>query len=362
MARLARREYLDPLTTQITHAVARCVRRAFLCGNDPVTGQSFEHRRQWIQDRLELLASAFAIDCLTFSVMSNHVHLVLRNRPDLVREWTDEEVASRWLRLCPPDCGDEALDAAVAMLVNNPQKIAELRVRLSDISWWMRLLTQSIARRANREDDCTGRFWEGRFKAQLLLDEAAVLACAMYVDLNPIRAAMAESLDASEFTGAKARIDDLKESIESGPSSLQSLGAADVESSEKRWERSSSRQRSGWLSPVEIDTRHAPVNTEPSPCGRRASLKGFLPLSLSKYLELLDWTGRQLRTGKRGAIASHIAPVLQQLGIKGDRWLELAKNFGKLFKRAVGSSASLSDEARQRGQRWLQAPGADAFD
>ena len=106
MARRARGEYLDPLAIQIVHTVSRCVRRAFLCGEDSVTGQSFEHRREWIRERLEFLASVFAIDCLTFAVMSNHLHTILRSRPDLVQLWSDEEVARRWLRLCPETLGD----------------------------------------------------------------------------------------------------------------------------------------------------------------------------------------------------------------------------------------------------------------
>ena len=168
MARLARGEYLDPQTIQIVHTISRCVRRAFLCGQDPVLGKSYEHRRQWIAERLEFLASIFAIDCLTFTIMSNHFHLVLRSRPDIVRGWSDEQVARRWLRLCPlreTPAGDpaEPTDAELAMLLNNPMKIARLRIRLSDISWWMRMTNQKIAQRANREDGCTGHFW-GRFR------------------------------------------------------------------------------------------------------------------------------------------------------------------------------------------------------
>ena len=101
MPRLARGEVVDPAKIQVMHCVQRCVRRAFLCRQDPITGQDFEHRRQWIRDRLEFLASVFAIDCLTFTVMSNHLHIVLRSRPDVLETWSDEEVARRWLRLFP---------------------------------------------------------------------------------------------------------------------------------------------------------------------------------------------------------------------------------------------------------------------
>jgi hypothetical protein len=99
--RLARGEYLNPGEIQIVHACQRCVRRAFSCGTDEQTGKSFEHRREWIRQRLEFLASVFGIDCLTYTVMSNHVHLILRSRPDVVAAWSDDDVARRWLRLFP---------------------------------------------------------------------------------------------------------------------------------------------------------------------------------------------------------------------------------------------------------------------
>lgn len=378
MARLARREYLDPKAIQILHLTSRCVRRAFLCGDDPLTGKSFEHRREWIRDRLESLASIFAIDCLTFAVLSNHLHLILRSRPDIVRGWSDQEVAERWLRLCPPRKNGvvaKVEPSDLDMIVNQPRLLGQLRERLSDVSWWMRLLGQKIAQQANREDECTGRFWEGRFRAQVLLDEAAILACAMYVDLNPIRAAMAQSLEDSNFTGAKARIDDLKDAAMIDfqatavpqPSSDKSdqppfnFGFDKSQKRTSRWERSRGREQSGWLSPLEIKEASDPIGADPSRCGRRASLKGFLPLSLLRYLELLDWTGRQLRSGKRGAIPEKIASILSQLGIHSNRWLDLAQQFGQLFKRAAGTSVSLSNEADRRDQNWLQAPGKGCF-
>ena len=115
MSRLARGEYLDPQSIQIAHITTRCVRRAFLCGEDPLTGKCYEHRRQWIERRLEFLASVFAIDCLTFAVMSNHVHLILRTRPDIVRTWSDnpkrgqttfsQHVVAEQAQFCTPVIG-----------------------------------------------------------------------------------------------------------------------------------------------------------------------------------------------------------------------------------------------------------------
>ena len=359
MARLARGEYLDPRTIQIVHTVQRCVRRAFLCGEDSISGRNYEHRRQWIRDRLEFLASVFAIDCLTYTVMSNHIHLILRSRPDIVRNWSDEQVARRWLRLYPKrrnKSGElaEPNQTELNQILLDPLRIAELRIRLSDISWWMRSTSENIARRANKEDDVTGHFWEGRFKAQPLLDESAILACAMYVDLNPVRAAMACTPEQSEFTGAKDRIDDLQNHRKQRKSKQPRRPG--------HWERCSKRRRkSGWMSPLQIDEQKDSVGSDACESGRRASLKGFLSMPLTSYLLLLDWTGRQLRSGKRGTIPKHLAPILKRLGIETKSWHRLISKFGVLFKRAAGTAESISKEASRRQQHWLHAPGVDCF-
>ncbi len=350
MGRQARGEFMDPSQVQVFHCVQRCVRRAFLCGDDPYSGVSYEHRRHWIRQRLEFLASVFGIDCLTYTVLSNHLHLVLRSRPDVVQSWDDQEVARRWLLLFPQrrekdGTPAEPFQSELDVIVNDPEKLAERRRRLSDLSWWMRCTAENIARLSNREENVTGHFWEGRYRAQRLLDEASVLACAAYVDLNPIRAALAEDLESSQFTGAKDRIDDLRDRKNR------------TRMSNHEWERSRHCDCSGWMSPIEIreTTDLIARNSRVSP--RRASDKGFLPLSLTGYLELLDWTGREIRRGKRGAIPDHLAPILDRLGLDRNGWCDLVVKFGKYFKRAVGTVEHIRDEAVQRGQRWLQSPG-----
>ena len=350
MPRLARGEVIDPAEIQVVHCIQRCVRRAFLCGEDPITGESFEHRREWIRQRLEFLASVFAVDCLTYTVMSNHIHLVLRSRPDVLATWSDEEVARRWLRLFPhrrEQDGSPAEPTApeINMIVNDPDKLAERRRRLSDLSWWMRCTAENIARRSNAEDGVTGHFWEGRYKAVVLLDEASLLACAAYVDLNPIRAAIAETPETSSFTGAKDRIDDL------------SLRKDRKRVSTHDWERSRRRKKSGWLSPIEINERDDATGADVDPSGRRASKKGFLSVSVFRYLELLDWTGRQLRQDKVGIIPSHLAPILTRIGLDAAGWCDLVQKFGRTFKRAAGTAESLSAEASRRSQGWFCSPG-----
>jgi REP element-mobilizing transposase RayT len=379
----------------VYHCTSRCVRRAFLCGVDPLTKKNHEHRKEWIRDRLERLASVFAIDICGYSVMSNHVHVIVRNRPDLVRDWTAEEIALRWKRLYPPrdeTTGDpvEPTDSDVNMIASDPERVAELRDRLSDLSWFMRCLNEPIARKANREDECKGRFWEGRFDSQRLLDEAAILTCSIYVDLNPIRAGIAETPEKSEYTSAFDRIRSmLAARLESAPTgtsdpidppagTLMNQGSPSEQRRPDEWlceltQQEGPGRNSGAnplpspaeaVSPVVAATEHT---TEARPCcsgpdhAARASDQGFLPIPLENYLSLLDWTGRQLRATARGIIPAQFAPILERLGVNGDAWVDTVRNFGKRFKRAVGRRDSLAALAARMGQACFHGQHAAAI-
>ena len=175
MARQARGEVFDPLEVSTWHCINRCVRRCFLCGHDPVSGKNFDHRKQWLEARFRWLAANFGIDVLGFAILSNHFHLVMRNRPDVVATWSDEEVARRWLYLCPlrkTESGqpEEPTDAEMRSITGVASRLTEIRHRLSDISWFMRMVAEPVARQANAEEDIHGRFWQGRFRSVKLCD------------------------------------------------------------------------------------------------------------------------------------------------------------------------------------------------
>ena len=206
-----REDVFDPEVVGIYHCYNRCSQRAFLCGFDPVTQQDFSHRKQWVQDRLKLLARGMAVEILDYAVLDNHLHCVLRNRPDLVGTWPDEEVVRRWWLLCPDRRDERGEPAEISNIelqarLADHEQVAEYRKRLSCISWFMRLLCQPIARRANHESDVTGRFFAHRFGCERILDTAGLLACSMYVDLNLVRAGVAKTPEESVYTSAYDRI------------------------------------------------------------------------------------------------------------------------------------------------------------
>ena len=206
----ARQQLIDLSATPYYHVISRCVRRAFLCGEDKLTGKNFNHRRQWLIDRVKLLSDVFAIDIAAYAIMSNHYHLVIRVNRKQAQDWSMDEVISRWYRLYR---GNPLVDLYRQGKIDDEVRLTRIeefaevwRERLYDISWFMRNLNESIAREANKEDNCTGRYWEGRYKSQALLDETALLSCMMYVDLNPIRANMCDDLATSDFTSIQERI------------------------------------------------------------------------------------------------------------------------------------------------------------
>lgn len=345
----------------IYHCYNRCVRRAFLCGFDPVTGQSYEHRKEWIQLRLELLAVSFGIEICDFALLDNHIHLILRTRPELVAAWTDREVALRWWRMCPTRRNErgeapEPYPCELNQWLDDAAKMTELRSRLSSISWFMRLLCQKIARMANQEDGAVGKFWESRFKAQPLLDEQAVLTCSMYVNLNPIRAGKAETPEESRFTSVYERILAMK----------RARMAADHTARLDDTPLTGSAKCDLWICKLELSDRFQEPATTPAELGgalvpnqvnpfpsRRLTNKGYLRMTEQQYLSLLDWTGRQIRSDKCGSIPADLAPILDRLGLNATKLPDLVGGFAKRFHSAVGRVDSMTAFARRRGRRWI---------
>ena len=299
-----RRTQISLEDTPYYHCCSRVVRRAFLCGDDSYSGKNYDHRRGWVESLLFELEAVFAIDIAAFAVMSNHLHVVLRVDIETVNRWTDREVLEQWHKLFK---GDELTHKFVKGELVEAHEVSRLkhsialyRSRLCDISWFMRCLNEPIARQANQEDNCTGRFWEGRFKSQALLDEAAVLACMTYVDLNPIRAQLADTPEQSDHTSIQLRI----------RAALKG---------------------------------EQPSNLLPFIGNECDNQPNGIAFALTDYLQLVDDTGRIIRNDKRGSISESSAKILNRLNIPHDNWLKLTTEFGKLFHGPVGTLQELSD-------------------
>jgi len=169
----------------------------------------------------------------------------------------------------------------------------------------------------------SGRFWQGRFSSVKLCDEAAVLACVAYVDLNPIRAGLAETPEASDFTSVQRRIESLQCATD------ESLAAAAADPPD------------AWLAPIALEEGTVAPGPQVSTGDRRASDKGFLPMTLAEYVEVLEWTGRQIVFG-RGSIPAQLPPIFERLGIASTDWLRLVRDFGRLFHRVAGAPHTLA--------------------
>jgi REP element-mobilizing transposase RayT len=371
MPRPKRHEQFDPNEVCVVHIVQRCVRRAFLAGVDRATGKDYSFRKEWIRRRMEALASVFAVDVLSYAVMSNHLHQILRNRPDVCAQWSDEEVAIRWLRVFPGRRLEEHLaeptENDVKTLVRDKERLAEVRSRLSDISWFMRALAEPIARLANKQDECTGRFWEGRFKAQRIVDEAGLLACSMYVDLNPVRAAIAESPESSEHTSAydraKARrgAEISSAAFDLKPIQTEEAGRKirDTPVEELRKERKAKRKnptgkrirRDAWLSPLTLDEQTLSSEPQVHKEGLRSSDRGFLNLDWKAYWELLRWTAAEHSGELASKIPRKVAGILGQLGINAAMWRDLVWDWQKYFGKTacIGRPDSIREHAEQSG-------------
>tara|TARA_R110001592_G_scaffold319629_1_gene597355 strand:- start:15752 stop:16690 length:939 start_codon:yes stop_codon:yes gene_type:complete len=294
------------------HCVSRCVRRAFLCGKDTVTQRCYEHRRAWVTERIHLLTSIFAIDICAYAVMSNHYHIVLKLNSS--EAWSDEQVIDRWLCLFRGPILMQRARQGVELSDAERQTVAEIaavwRLRLQDLSWFMKCLNEPIARMANQEDNCTGHFWESRFKSQALRSEKALLSCMAYVDLNPIRACMATSPESSDFTSIQERIT----------------------------EESSKIAKAVHVAPDISKHVIPPKPLLPFTGPGSEKNDGNIPFGFTDYVQLVDWTGRIQQKNKSGSISPDIPPILSRFNIPARQWLVDSTEFEHIVHRRFGRS------------------------
>lgn len=303
-----RKRIIDDDAVGSYHLISRCVRQCWLCGD------GLEHRRDWVEERIAELQRSMAIDLTAWNILSNHLHILATNRPDIARSWSDREVALRWLRLCPgrwlrrkkgiprdaPPTDDE-----ITAITNDRSRVATLRHRLSSISWFMGRLKEHVSRRANAEDGCTGAFWERRFRSVRILDEPTRLMTSTYIDLNAVRAGM---VDRPEFTSH---------------GSISERAAI-----------------------VTGHARRTDIRLSPPPAGSDAT-----------YLEHVDSVGRWHTAPGKAAIPTSLSPILERLQLTKKRWLELFQiGWENLRGTAMGTPASRQQEANRRKCHWVIDP------
>jgi hypothetical protein len=295
-----RAHLVDP-SGGVYHVCSRCVRRAWLCGTDKLTGHNFDHRRSWLENRILQLSEIFAVDLYGYAVMSNHYHVVMHLDPSRASLWSNEDIVERWLSLCPLHAAgeNENGDAGYRMaLLADTERVNTLRDRLCSLSWFMRFVNEPLARIANKEDDCKGRFWEGRFKSQRLLDEDAILATMIYVDLNPVRAGIVQSARTALHTSLRRRL------TNTTPGDKMTT----------------------------LNRPHVPLP---------------LPYRLKEYVDLADWTVDAQRSGSsaRSGLSPPGGPEM---------WLRHYLPRPGYWQRANGSFQSLRKYAEDLGQRWIK--------
>jgi REP element-mobilizing transposase RayT len=334
---MPRCQLVDLEVTRYYHCISRCVRRAMLCG------QGFEHRKLWIERRLERLAQNFALSVCGFAVMDNHLHVLVRLDPARSRAWDANEVVRRWLEVYPPrnvDLDDRRVVGQwVEQQAKDRKKVEQWRVRLQNLGWFMKALKEPLARMANKEDDCKGTFWESRYKSIAILDEEALLAVCAYIDLNPVAAGIAATPETSRHTSVRQRVEHARRAGKLG--SLKGAAQGSLAGS-----RAAGRfEESHWLCPLE-DLRNKGSS-------REGMLENF---SLGSYLLLVDYTSRLCRPGK-ARLSGEVAGIFERLGTRAEFWEARIKAlFGK--PRIMGSYFAvdrqrLRELARRKGRHHL---------
>ena len=340
----ARSNIVSSDTAHWYHIITRCVRRAYLCGD------GFEHRKEMIRQRLVHLSGIFSIEIASYAIMDNHLHLVLLLDPNGSADWSDEEVARRWLQAFPrkwdwDDTTDgqtscpEPDEEQICSALDDSERIEKWRARLSNLGWCLKALKEPIARRCNKEDNCSGAFWEGRYKSIPLLDQAALVSCMAYVDLNPIRACMAEKPEASDYTGIQDRID-RRQSFEK-ERGLRKRKTTTSSTHLEPVNTLSGPEDQLWLTPIK--------QCITGDWGFRDN--GLKP---EDYFTLVESTGRIIRDDKRGSIDKRLAPILHRLDIDVKRWIDCMRSHQQMIGSAIGHSASRVIEASRRGLQWIR--------
>lgn len=350
MARRPRSSVISSDEITIAHVWSQTVQQMFLLGRDELTNRDYSHRKDWVIDIMAHQSMFMAVDILRFAIMDNHVHFLLRTRPDIVRGWSDEEVAWNYLLLCPKKKRRKKVDGKweyevvepsqcdIDAIVNDAKKLKKLRQKLSSLSFWMQLLKQKVAKKANaevqKEGVCKGAFWKGRFEMTVILTQEHLLTCSAYIDLNPFRAKMTDRLDGYRYTSVYSDLMNIfrqmLERNDLNPTEGNPLGEF---------------PESSMISPLYfVDNQPQAVvaaknaNKPLKRSRKRCSEEGFLEITLSQYHELLEWSMRQLRDHGNETLSGLTHALISSHGMTTETWADRLSNFRRLFRHQAGVS------------------------
>ncbi len=332
---VARAKLVNPEVTRWYHCISRCVRNAFLIDGD--SDEPDTDRKEWIDKRLLFLNKIFAVSMAGYSILDNHLHMLIRIDSEDATRWTPQEVARRWFTLFPPRGSNRQIVQVTDALLDEAAKdlawIAKIRDRLCSISWFMKCLKEPLARMANKVDKCRGAFFEGRFKSIGILDEQSLLTVCTYIDLNPVAAGISKTPENSLHTSIKTRIDHVKRQLR-----LDDLKVA-IHGNAAASRVAAQLEDELWLIPIEdrrlIDSQ------------REGMLTGF---TLGNYVLLVEHTGRLVRDGK-ASISSDLADIFTRLGTTEQNWHEKIKKMTK--PRPTGSFMASNRQTMQQTARKL---------
>jgi hypothetical protein len=284
----------------------------------------------------------FGIRPIAYSITSNSVLQMLETNPEFVQTLTDAEVAYRWLMLCPT-CRkfaselNEPSQMDIQRLCDDSKKILSLRSRLSSISWWMRLMNQRIAQWFNRIDQLSGVFWAGRFRSIRIVDNTALLAGLVHIDVSAVCNNNATSLSGSEFTSIVRRFAEERSASSSASSTtpstisptrhlapIQKISSSAEASLESAFSKPAAEKSAVDNFPVSADRRF------------RCSDEGVLDITLAEYLSLVKSSCNALLGLEKMNLQAHAAAKLLQPNLTSESWMILVRSFGKAFSHVAG--------------------------
>ncbi|WP_299011453.1 transposase [uncultured Shewanella sp.] len=331
----SRKKLIHIDSTPYYHIQNHCVRGTYLVTEIDSHLQPSKldlHRAQWFVDKLVQLSTIFCIDICAYAILNHHYHLVLKVDTDTANRLTINPLIQRWKLLfkLPPLAIKYSEQGSLTE--TEQKKMNELaslwRKRLTDISWFMRCLNETVSRKINKEENAKGAFWQGRFKSQALLDEPTLLACLMYVDLAPIREQLVQSLENDYLTSIKLRMSAMTQAQE------------EAQTYDINGDYLAIAQQPSTLLPFDHMTR--------------AGKKVHIPFHLPDYIALIKWTHQGMIQNKIPTAPHSTPKLLIQLSIKKKDWINTCRLFSHHYSHVAGSWSKMCEFSHQFNGKWCK--------